>query len=167
LTDVDPTGLFVVVSTVAALTAVKRWLRQYEARTKADVRALAEQHAMRSEELDRRERALTSREQATQRREDTYALRMRSVVESLDTTRAQLWEETAAHAALQEAYDTVRTDYNALIEHCLRDGFNRFTVRATGTCGPLTPSGGHPADDPRLGGSPVAFLHPRQHHPSA
>lgn len=156
--DLDPTSVMIAVSTAVALTAVRRWLRQYEARTKADVRALAEQHTSRSEELDQRERDLRCREQLAERREGTYALRMRSLAASLDDAQAKLTQRNAAYEALEAAYNVTRTDYNALIEHVLRDGHTRFATDVHAAGQPDMP---RPADELLRGTPPVTYLRPR------
>lgn len=165
LIHLDLTALVVAVSTAVGLAAVKRWLSQYEARTKADVRALAEQHTLRSEELDQRERALLARERAADRREATHARRMRGLADQLDRTRQDLAEKTAEHSALEAAYNVTRTDYNALIEHVLRDGHTRF---AAGLCAAGPPDTPRHSDELLGGTPPVTYLRPRQHqHGSA
>jgi hypothetical protein len=165
--DVDPTGIMVAVSTAVALVAIKRWLRQHEDRTKADVRSLAEHHTLRSEELDRRERALATRETIAARREATHALRMRSLASTLDTARAQLAEKTTALETLEAAYNVTRKDYNALVEHVLRDGYDRFVTDTEGPHKPIQPDLPRQADEHRRGTAPVTILRSREHHGSA
>lgn len=170
LIDFDVSDLLsLVLATVFSLTAIRRWLRQYEERTKADVRLLAEQHRLRSEELDRREQEVARRERYLERCEDTYNLRMRSLAHNLDTAQNRLAKMTARHEALTGDYNEVRRDYNALIEHVLREGHDRFTARTEGVYKPFTADMPHRGDEHRrsLPTVPVAFLRPREHHPSA
>lgn len=169
LADVDPTGVITVaVATAVSLAAVKRWLKQYEERTKADVRALADQHTTRAHELDQRERAVVARELAVARREDSQTLRLSTLMQNLESAHNRLAAQAAAHEALTASYDEVRGDYNALIEHCLRMGHDRFTTHVTGVCDPLPDIETRGGDDEhRRGSSPVTFLRPREHHPSA
>lgn len=166
LADVD---LSLALATAVILVAVKRWFKRYEGRTKADVRLIAQHHRLRSEELDRRERALNSRESCLARSEDTHRLRMTSLAHSLDTARSELIAEKAANETLTASYNEVRGDYNALIEHCLRQGVDRFTARTECACNPLPPEPPHRSDEHRRSpiAAPVTFLRPREHHPSA
>lgn len=170
LIDFDISDLLsLVLATVLSLTAIRRWLRQYEERTKADVRLLAEQHRLRSEELDRREQAIARRERYVERCEGTFNLRMRSLAHNLDTAQNQVTTLTAAHESLTRDYNDVRGDYNALIEQVLRGGHDRFTARTEGTYKPFTADVPHRSDEHRRGlpAVPVTFLRPREHHPSA
>lgn len=170
LADIDLSGVITVaVATAVSLAAVKRWLKQYEERTKADVRALAEQHLTRSHELDRRERAVVARELAVARREDSQTLRLSTLMQNLESAHSRLAAETAAHQATAASYEEVRGDYNALIEHCLRMGYDRFTPHVTGVCEPLPAIETRGGDDEHRRGTsaPVTFLRPREHHPSA
>lgn len=169
--DVDATGFLpVAVATAVSLAAVKHWLKQHEERTKADVRTLAEQHQQRSWELDRRERSVVARELAVARREDTQTIRLATLVRNLDTAHSRIAAQTAAHETLTAAYDEVRGDYNALIEHCLRTGHDRFTAHVQGALGPLPAVETRGGDDEHRRGPtppPVTYLRPRAHHPSA
>jgi len=151
-----------------SVVAIRR-LRQYEERTKADVRLLAEQHLQRTEMLDCRERALATRERKLQLCENTHALRMRSLVYNLDTARAQLAAKTTEHELLQKSYDEVRGDHNALIEQILRQGYDRFTARTEGAYKPFSANTPHRGDEHQRGETPVpvTLLRPREHHPSA
>lgn len=170
LIDFDVSDLLsLVLATAFSLTAIRRWLRQYEERTKADVRLLAEQHRLRSEELDRREQGVARRERYLERCEDTYNLRMRSLAHNLDTAHNRLVKLTAAHESLTGDYNEIRRDYNALIEQVLRQGHDRFTARTEGTYKPFTTDTPHRGDEHRrsLPTVPVTFLRPREHHPSA
>lgn len=166
LADVD---LSLALATAVILIAVKRWFKRYEGRTKADVRLLAQHHRLRSEELDRRERALAGREASLTRSEGSQALRMTSLANALDTTRSELVKEKAEHETLAAAYREVTGDYNALIEHVLRQGHERFTARTECACGPLPPEPPHRSDEHQRGpvAAPVTYLRPREHHPSA
>lgn len=167
--DFDASDLLTLaLITLFSVAAIRR-LRQYEERTKADVRLLAEQHLQRTEELDSRERALATRERKLHLCENTHALRMRSLVYNLDTARAQLAEKTAAYEVLQKSYAEVRGDHNALIEQILRQGHDRFTARTEGTCKPFSADTPHRSDEHQRGATPipVTYLRPREHHPSA
>jgi hypothetical protein len=158
LADIDPAGLTAAVSAAVAVAAVKRWLQQ-----KAHVRTLTEQHAIRSRALDRRERALRAREEAATRHEADHALHVRDLVARLESTEAALAAKTAEHTALQAAHEVTCSDYNALIEHVLRDGYTRF---AGGRCEVFTPGTPHPADERRHVAQPVTHLRPREHQGS-
>lgn len=170
LIDFDVSDLLsLVLATVFSLTTIRRWLRRYEERTKADVRRLAEQHLLRSEELDRREKEVARRERHVELHEGTYNLRMRSLAHNLDTAHNRLAKLMADHQSLTGDYDEVRRDYNALIEHVLREGHDRFTARTEGIYRPFAADTPHRGDEHRrsLPTVPVAFLRPREHHPSA
>ena len=153
------------VATTVVLAAVKRWLRQHETRTKADVAALAEQHRHRAAELDKRESAISSREVIADRREATYNLRMRSLAQRLDEERTAHTELRVKHHVLELNYNEVIVDYNALIEQVILDGRSRFNATTTGkgTHSPPLPC----RDDRHLTPyKPVAYLHPQGRHNS-
>lgn len=167
LTELDNNPILpVAVATAVALAAIRRWLGQHEERTKADVRALADQHIRRADELDRRERLLLQREHATERREATYGLRMRSIAQNLDDARSEVAAKTRAMADLQRNYDEVRNDHNALIEHMLREGSDRFTSRGEGSSPALVEEVPRRSEEHRRTPASVTLIQPRGHQDS-
>lgn len=165
--SVDTTGIVpIAIATTVALGAMRRWLTQHEARTTATVRTLAEQHRLRSEELDSREQAVTSRERVAARDESLHALRISGLAQRLDDAHTRLGVKTQELEELRANYTEVMEDHNALVAQVLQQGAKTFTIGAGDAQRPVRNGIPRRSDEHQRGTSPVTFLQPREHQES-
>lgn len=165
--SVDTTGIVpIAIATTVILGSMRRWLTRHEARTTATVRTLAEQHRLRSEDLDNREQAVTSRERIAARDEALHATRIRSLAQQLDDTRTRLGGKSQELEELRTNYREVLEDHNALIAQVLLQGHQQFTIGADDVQRPGRNGVPRRSHEHQRAPSPVTVLQPRGHQES-
>ncbi|MER5699667.1 hypothetical protein ACWDBO_37470 [Streptomyces mirabilis] len=157
--------------TTIAVTTLKRWLNNHEARTRASIEEfLTIRHQARERELDEREQAVARREKRIDRREYIATLRVRSVAHRLDLTLDELARQRMENEQLRNDYREVAADHDKLIQQLILDGADRFTRRGEGTVripGPAgNDSGPRRSTEHRRGPSSLAVVPAREHHES-
>jgi len=170
--------LAMACATALALVSLRRWIAQYETRTKANLDTLAHEHADRAadlarqqRDLERREEDLTSREDAFVRREHFASLRAQSTHDRITNLARSLRAEEQAHQELRINFTELAAEHDTLVRQVVREGAARFA----GTCYEPFPRpserDGHPRAlahprDPSPLCSPVAEFRPRERHES-
>lgn len=180
--DDSPSGdtatilLAVACATAVALVSLRRWIIQYETRTKGTLDTLAHEHADRAADLARQQRdverraeELAEREESLLRREHFASLRVQNTNERISRLARSLRAEEQAHEELRASYTELAAEHDTLVKQVIREGAARFA----GTCyepfpRPMEKDGtrghAHPRDPALF--APVAEFRPRERHES-
>ncbi|WP_328427811.1 hypothetical protein [Streptomyces sp. NBC_00443] len=105
----------VLVVTLIALAALRRWIAQHEEHNRRDIEALTEQRRQLGEEFDRRSAALRDREEAVNRHAALSQGQYRTLVDQLRDARAERDEAVRKHDELRTDFDALAAEYNGMV----------------------------------------------------
>lgn len=122
-----------VVGVVGVIAATVRYaLRQFDARTRDQLREVTEQHRLNDLSMQQREHNLERREEALARQRTAAALRVASYARTVDDTRDACTALRQRVAALEAEIAEVNDERNELIANELLASRQRFTAKGYG-----------------------------------
>ncbi|MET9321900.1 hypothetical protein ABZX75_17160 [Streptomyces sp. NPDC003038] len=154
-----------------ALGTVKRWIIRHEYRVKGQLTDLTATRQRLSEEHDRRLREVEAREARLNRSVEIYNSQLVRLAQRLDEALAGQQYERRVRADLQEEFDQLATEYNALVVEVLRERaakFGRGTGRSSSASATSGSAGSPTAHEPvRLRTRLTAIPQPHTEHSRA
>ena len=116
--------------TFIGMVVMRRWNTSHEESIRQELTELADQRRCWEADYARRAAELSAREDRLNRVSDDGQAQLSSLAKRLDETLAALTEERQSRAQLQQEFDELAADHNAVIQDTLRERAEIFARRS-------------------------------------
>jgi len=119
----------IVCLTAFAMRGTRKWIANHDRHTQDAYAELAERHRRLDEEHAARTADLASREKRLTREAETRQAHIVSLAYHMGKMLCALGLERARRTDLQEKYEDLASDYNAMVQRTMQERADRFTGR--------------------------------------